>query len=76
MHGFRDDEVLLPTEYNVIVISPPRGASGNFSWRILKSNFLYGIHGFQHNEVLLSTGYDVIVFITIPTQQRGDQLRS
>jgi len=23
MHGFRDNEVLLPTGYDVIVISPP-----------------------------------------------------
>jgi len=27
MHGFRDNEVLLQAEYDVIVISPPVGAS-------------------------------------------------
>jgi len=36
MHGFRDNDVLLPTEYDVIVIRPLGGASGNFSRRILK----------------------------------------
>jgi len=41
MHGFRDNDVLLPTEYDVIVI-PPQGAlharpaSRDFLWRILK----------------------------------------
>jgi len=35
MHGFRDNEVLLPTGYNVIMISPLGGVSGEFSWRIL-----------------------------------------
>jgi len=36
MHGFRDDVVLLQTGYDVIVISAPRGASRDFSRRILK----------------------------------------
>jgi len=36
MHGFWDNEVLLPTGYDVIVIYPPGGALGNFSSRILK----------------------------------------
>jgi len=31
MHGFRDNEVLLQAGYEVIVISPPGGVSGNFS---------------------------------------------
>jgi len=31
MHGFRDDEVLLKAEYDVIVISLLKGASGKFS---------------------------------------------
>jgi len=31
MYGFRDNEVLLPTGYDVIVIYPPGGASGDFS---------------------------------------------
>jgi len=36
MHGFRENEVVLQAGYKVIVISPPGGASGDFSWRILK----------------------------------------
>jgi len=36
MHGFREHEVLLQAGYDVIVILPPEGASGDFSWRILK----------------------------------------
>jgi len=31
MHGFRDNEVVLPTEYDVIAISPPGGAPRDFS---------------------------------------------
>jgi len=31
MHGFQDNEVLLQAEYDVIVIYPPGGASGDFS---------------------------------------------
>jgi len=30
MHGFRDNEVLLQGGYDVIVISPLGGASGDF----------------------------------------------
>jgi len=36
MHGFRDNEVLLPTGYEVNVSLPPGGAARTFSWRILK----------------------------------------
>jgi len=37
MHGFQDDEVLLTAGYDVIVISPPGGASRYFiGRRILK----------------------------------------
>jgi len=36
MHSFRDNKVSLPTGYDVIMISPLKGASGNFLWRILK----------------------------------------
>jgi len=36
MHGFRDNEIVLPTGNDVILISPSGGASGDFSWRILK----------------------------------------
>jgi len=71
MHGLRDNEVLLPTGYDVIVISPPRGASDDFSCRILKEQpwlpvsvpyyLLSGMHGFRDNEVLLQAECDVIV---------------
>jgi len=36
MHGFRLNLILWPTRYDVIVISPLLGASGDFSWWILK----------------------------------------
>jgi len=35
MHGFRYNEVLLLAEYDVIMISPPGGASVDFLWWIL-----------------------------------------
>jgi len=35
MHGFGNNEVLLQAGYDVIVISPPGGASRDLSWRIL-----------------------------------------
>jgi len=31
MHGFRDNGVLLQAGYDVIVILPPGGASGDFT---------------------------------------------
>jgi len=36
MLGFRDNAVLLPNEYDVIMISSLEGASGDFSRRIPK----------------------------------------
>jgi len=36
MQGFQDNEVLLQAGYDVIVIYPLEGASGEFSWRIMK----------------------------------------
>jgi len=36
MHGFRDNEVLLPTGYDVYVSPRPGGAARTFSERILK----------------------------------------
>jgi len=36
MRFFRDNEVLLPTGYDVIVISPQIGALEDFSWLIMK----------------------------------------
>jgi len=36
MHGFQDNEILLHTGYDVIVIYPLGSVSGDFSWRILK----------------------------------------
>jgi len=44
MHGFRDNEVLLQARYDVIVISPPGGASRYFTWRILKRRPRLYIH--------------------------------
>jgi len=35
MHGFRDNEVLLPTENEVIVLFPLVGVSHSFCWRNL-----------------------------------------
>jgi len=72
LHGFRDNEVLLLTGYDVMVIFPLGDALGGFSWRILKErpllpdSVLYQrlsrMHGFRDNEVLLPTGNDVVVF--------------
>jgi len=31
MHGFRDNDALLPTGHDVIISPPPEGASRNFS---------------------------------------------
>jgi len=66
MHGFRENEVILQTRNDVIMTSPQGGASGDFSWRILKDdhdlllvfhiNFSSGMHGFRDNEVSLPTG--------------------
>jgi len=74
MHGFRDNDVLLPTRYDVIVSPQPGGDSGDFFmtdsdfWKsehdfliVIHSNFLSVMHGFWANEALLPTGYDVIV---------------
>jgi len=41
MHGFRDNDVLLQAGYDITVIFPPGGASGEFSWRILKERPLH-----------------------------------
>jgi len=35
MHGFRFNELILPAEYDVIMVSPLGGASADFLWRIL-----------------------------------------
>jgi len=80
MHCFRDNEVLLPTGYDVIV-SPPHGsAARTFSGRILKEyhDFLIafrgkclpGMHGFRDNGVLLQAGYDVIVIYPLGVASR------
>jgi len=44
MHGFRYNEVLLPTGYDVIVISPLSGVSHRFCWRKLKERLQFHIH--------------------------------
>jgi len=72
LHGFRDNDVLLPTGYDVMVSPLPGGPSGDFfrtdSERasmnflmVIYSNFLCAMHGFRDNEVLLQAGYDVMV---------------
>jgi len=45
MHGIRDNEVLLPTENDVIVISPLGGVSHRFFWRNLKERPRFHNHG-------------------------------
>jgi len=71
MHGFRDNEVVLSTGYDVIVSPPPEGAAHPFYEGFWKSdhdfliafhrNFLSAMHGFRDNEVLLQAEYDVIM---------------
>jgi len=71
MHGFRNNEVLLPTGYDVIVISPPGALHAHVYDGFRRSdydfliafhrNFLSAMHGVRDNEVLLQAGYDVIV---------------
>jgi len=71
IHGFHDNEVLLPIVYEVIVSPPPGGAARTFKngfWKsdhdlliVFYSKFLSGMYGFRVNEVLLPSGYDVIV---------------
>jgi len=71
MHGFRDNEVFLPTGYDVIVIST-LGALQEICndglWEsyhdfliVFRSNFSSGMCGFRDNEVLLQGGCDVIL---------------
>jgi len=45
MHLFRDNEVLLPTEYDVIAISPLGGVLHRFCWRNLKERPQFHNHG-------------------------------
>jgi len=75
MHDFRDNEVLLQAGYDVIVISPLGGASGEFSWRILierawllmtfYKNVLSRMNDFRDNEVLLQAEYDVTMISSL-----------
>jgi len=74
MHGFRANEVLVLTKYDVIMIFPLEGTLGNILWRILNehdflkvfhSNVLSGMHGFRANKVLLQAGNDVIVIFPL-----------
>jgi len=44
MHGFRDNEVLLQAEYDVLVIPPPRVDLRYFTWQILKERPRLYIH--------------------------------
>jgi len=68
MHGFRDNEVVLPTGYDVIVIYPLQAIFHDGFWKsdhdlliVFHINFLSGMHGFRDKEVLFQAGYDVIV---------------
>jgi len=71
MHGFRDNEVLLLTGYDVMMISLLGALPANFLdgiWEsdhdfliVFHGHFLSRMHGFRDNEVLLPTGNDVIV---------------
>jgi len=70
MHGFRHNDVLLPTGHDVIVSPPPEKAAHTFDGfyesdrdfqLMIHSNFLATMHGFRDNEVVLPTAYDVIV---------------
>jgi len=68
MHGFRDNEVLLQGEYDVIMIYSPRAKYYAGFWKkdhdfliVFHGICLYVMHGFQDNLVLLQAGYDVIV---------------
>jgi len=45
MRGFRDNEVLLPTGNDVIVISPLGGVLHRFCWRNLKERSRFYNHG-------------------------------
>jgi len=72
MHGFRDNEVLLQAWYDVIVISTPRVAAGNFSWRILKERpwlliaFHYSITTFYLGCMVSEiTGFDFKYDVTV-----------
>ena len=80
MHGFRDNEVLRSTGYDVIVISPLGDTLGAFFYGFSKSNhdsllafhsnFSSAMHGFRDNEDVRPNGYDVIVI-----SQLGGRLR-
>jgi len=71
MHGFRDNDVLLPTGYDVIVSLRQGVLQAIFHdgfWKskhdfliVFHSNFVSGILSFRNNEALLPTGYDVMV---------------
>jgi len=71
MIGFRDNEVLWPTGYDVIVSPPSVGAPGDLYdgfWKgdhdfliAFHNNYLVDMHCFRDNEVLLQARYDVMV---------------
>jgi len=48
IHSFRDNEVLLPTGYDVIVISPLGSVSHRFCWRNLKERPQFHNRGFVY----------------------------
>jgi len=75
MHGFQDIEVLFQAGFDLIVISPLEGASGEFSCELWKSDhdflivfhskLLSVMHGFRENEVLFQAVYDVMVIFPL-----------
>ena len=71
IHRFRDNEVFLHTENDVINISPLGGAVYSFQQRnligllcvlsVFNSNFTSITHRFRDKDVFLQTGSDVMV---------------
>jgi len=71
MHDFQDNEVVLPTIYDVVVSSPVGAFQVIFHdifWKsdhnflmVIHSNFLAAMHGFRDNKVIFQARYDVIV---------------
>jgi len=78
MHGFQDNEVVLPTGYDMTSSSDLR--QGRFTWFfmtwfwksdydfliVMHNNFLSVMHGFQDNEVFLQADMTSSWFISSP----------
>ena len=73
IHRFRDNEVFLHTENDVMNKSPPGGAVYSFQQRnldrksengfllVFNSNFISIMHRFLDNDIFWQTGMDVMV---------------